>query len=158
MTLPSVSLLVAAIIGMGDYSSNRRYVIIREGAGDCLRRCKVDFLAFLNRYLFVLWLTITVVTIIYYLIVEVRLFWARLKIPLDRPASQPLPVPGRRMDYLNFAFVAGFVGVASLWFGIADLVGAELGVGWLIPALLLGKMLRWKMKMDLRMHIFVGEA
>jgi hypothetical protein len=122
-----------------------------------LRRCDADIFTLLSRYLYVLWWAITLITIVYYHIVESRLFWAGLKIPLDRPASQPLPVRGRRVDYLNFAFAAGFVGVASLWFGMADLVGANLGVGWLVPALLLGKMLRWNMKMDLRRHVFKDE-
>lgn len=115
-------------------------------------------LVLLDGYLFVLWWALTIITIVYYTIVEWRLFWAGLKIPLDRPASQPLPVRGRRMDYLNFAFAAGFVGVASLWFGIADLVGANLGVGWLVPALLLGLMLRWTMKVRLRGFIFEDEV
>ncbi|CUS03657.2 membrane protein of unknown function [Candidatus Promineifilum breve] len=118
----------------------------------------MNLFALMSRYLFVLWWAITLVTIIYYHVVEFRLEWATLKIPLDRPGSQPLAVRGRRVDYLNFAFAAGFVGVTSLWFGIADLVGANLGIGWLILALLVGKMSRWKMKMDLRRHVFEGEA
>lgn len=118
----------------------------------------MDIFTLLSRYLYILWWAITLITIVYYHIVEWRLFWAGLKIPLDRPASRPLPVRGRRVDYLNFAFAAGFVGVASLWFGIADLVGAKLGVGWLVPALLLGKMLRWKMKIRLHWYVFGDEA
>jgi hypothetical protein len=118
----------------------------------------MDVFTLLSRYLFVLWWAMTLITIVYYHIVECRIFWAGLKIPLDRPASRPLPVRGRRVDYLNFAFAAGFVGVASFWLGLVELVGANLGVGGLVLALLVGWSLRWSMKIRLRWHVFEGES
>jgi hypothetical protein len=118
----------------------------------------MDVFTLLNRHLYVLWWAITLITIVYYQIVGFRLYWAGLKIPLDRPASQLLPVRGRRVDYLNFAFAAGIVGVASFWLGLVDLVGANLGAGWPVLALLLGCLLRWKMKIRLRWHVFEGES
>lgn len=109
------------------------------------------------RYQFVLWWAITVITLVYYHVVEWRLFWANLKIPLYRTRRATFPLPGRRVDYLNFAFTAGFVGVTSLWFGMLDFVGAQMGWRWLVPALLVGKGLQWSMKMTLRWYEFEDE-
>ncbi len=103
------------------------------------------------------WWAITLLSFAYYQIVEWRIYWATIKIPLDKGRDATFPLPGRRSDYVNFAFVATFLGVASLWFGFADFAGARLGWGFLIPALLLGKWLRWGMKMRLRWFVFEDE-
>lgn len=109
------------------------------------------------RYQFVMWWAITLITLVYSSVIGWRLYWATLKIPLGQWRGATFPLPGRRVDYLNFAFAAGFVSVASLWFGLMDLAGAELGWGWLVPALLLAMMNRWGMKMRLCWFVFEDE-
>jgi hypothetical protein len=104
-----------------------------------------------------LWWAITLIAVVYRSIVGWRMYWATLKIPLDKLPGATFPLPGRRSDYANFAFVATFVAVSSLWFGLADLAGARLGWGWAVVAFLLGKWFQWGMKMRLWWFVFEDE-